>query len=170
MNGEVQIFEGHTSRYSRRFRKSVDIAAGSNHIIGLREDDKVVLKLLSKTDSDFRYVKEWYGGIAVASCEGHSAMLKADGTVLCADHVFDKSKLFYKLSQGNEELITHQLLSGMLNDTVPRYRKIVESWRNIKQIALTYEMPFALTLTNFSTLAAKKLFKSLHSVLIIQIT
>ena len=145
MNGEVQIFEGNTSRYSRRFRKSIDIAAGSNHIIGLREDSKVVLKLLSKTDSDFRYVKEWYGGIAVAACEGHSAMLKTDGTVLCADHGFDRSKILSKLSRGNEELIAHQLLSGMFKDTVPRYRKIVESWQNIKQIALTYEAPFALT-------------------------
>lgn len=144
-NGDVQIFEGHTSRYSRRFRKSVDIAAGFNHIIGLREDGKVVLKLLSKTDSDFRYVKKWYGGIAVAACEGHSAILKADGTVLCADHGFDESKLLSKLSQRNEQLIAHQLLSGMLKDTVPRYQRIVESWRNIKQVALTYEMPFALT-------------------------
>lgn len=124
-NGEVQIIDSkRKSHYFRRFRRSVDIAAGFDHLIGLREDGKVVFKSFSKTNSDFRYLKTWYGGIAVAACEGHSAMLKADGTVLCFDHPNDSH-------------------SGY--PPTPEYSRMVESWRNIKQVALTYEAPFVLT-------------------------
>lgn len=117
-NGEVQIVDFHTgkSRYYRRFRKSVDIAVG-DYLVGLREDGKVVF-------APGHHRINWYGGVAVAACEGHSAMLKADGTVLCVDHPNDSP-------------------SGY--PPTPEYSRIVESWRNIKQIALTYEEPFALT-------------------------
>ena len=117
-NGEVQIVDFHTgkSRYYRRFRKSVDIAVG-DYLVGLREDGKVVF-------APGRHRINWYGGVAVAACEGHSAMLKANGTVLCVDHP-NKSPSGYP--------------------PTPEYSRIVESWRNIKQIALTYEEPFALT-------------------------
>ena len=126
MNGEVQIFEGHTSRYSRRFRKSVDIAAGYYHLIGLRKDGKVVFKSVKPETQSYHDIY-CYGGIAVdiSACDCHSAIAKADRTVLCIDHPNDSP-------------------SGYPPPT-PEYSRIVELWRNIKQIALTYEMPFALT-------------------------
>lgn len=124
MNGEVQIFEGHTSRYSRRFRKSVDIAAGYYHLIGLRKDGKVVFKSVNPESQSYHDIY-CYGGVAVdiSACDCHSAIVQADGTVLCIDHPNDSP-------------------SGY--PPTPEYSRIVESWRNIKQIALTYEMPFAL--------------------------
>ena len=124
MNGEVQIFEGHTSRYSRRFRKSIDIAAGYYHLIGLRKDGKVVFKSVNPESQSYHDIY-CYGGVAVdiSACDCHSAIVQADGTVLCIDHPNDSP-------------------SGY--PPTPEYSRIVESWRNIKQIALTYEMPFAL--------------------------
>lgn len=117
-NGEVQIVDFHTgkSRYYRRFRKSVDIACG-DYLVGLREDGKVVF-------APGRHRINWCGGIAVAACQAHSAMLRRDGTVLCIDYPNNST-------------------SGY--PPTPEYSRMVESWRNIKQVALTYEEPFALT-------------------------
>lgn len=120
-NGQVQIVDIHTgkSRYSRRFNKSVDIAGGFDHFIGLREDGNVVFKSVG-SQAPKHYGIHWFGGVAVDACEGHSAMLKPDGTVLCYDqYLWD----------------TH----------TQNYRQIVEAWRNIKQVALTFDTPYALT-------------------------
>lgn len=61
----------------------------------------------------------WFGGIAVDACEGHSAMLRRDGTVLCYD-------------QYSGETLTKN------------YSQKVEAWKNIKQVALTFDNPYAL--------------------------
>ena len=128
-NGEVQIVDTYTgkprSHCSRRLRKSIDISAGYYHLIGLRKDGKVIFKSV-KPESQSYHDIYCYGGVAVdiSACDCHSAIVKADGTVLCIDHPNDSP-------------------SGY--PPTPEYSRIVESWRNIKQIALTYEMPFALT-------------------------
>ena len=121
-NGAVEIVDIHTgkSHHSHRFGKSVDIAGGFHHFIGLREDRTVVFKSVGSQAPNHRGI-HWYGGIAVAACEGHSAMLNRNGTVFCADHD----------TEGYPG--------------VPHYRRTVEAWRNIKQIALTFETPYALT-------------------------
>lgn len=121
-NGQVQIVDIHTgnSRHSRRFRKSIDIAGGFDHIIGLREEGNVVFKSVGLQAPNCRSI-HWFGGVAVAACEMHSAMLNPDGTVLCADHD-----------------------TGGYPETPP-YRKTVEAWRNVKQLALTFDLPYALT-------------------------
>ena len=120
-NGEVEIVDIHTgeSRYSKRFKRSFDIAAGFDHIIGLREDGSFVFKSVGSQAPKY-HTTSWFGGIAVDACEGHSAMLKADGTVLCYDQ--------YPCD-------TH----------TQNYSQKVEEWKNIKQVALTFDTPYALT-------------------------
>lgn len=54
------------------------------------------------------------------ACEGHSAMLKPDGTVLCMDQY-------------------------PMDTQTQNYRQKVESWCNIRQVALTFDHPYALT-------------------------
>lgn len=121
-NGEVQIVDIHTgkSRYSRRFKGSViDIAGGFDHIVGLRKDGTFVLKSVG-SQALHHHGQSWFGGIAVDACEGHSAMLRRDGTVLCYD-------------QYPGETLTKN------------YSQKVEAWKNIKQVALTFDNPYALT-------------------------
>lgn len=120
-NGEVQIVDIHTgkSRYSRRFKGSVDIAGGFDHIVGLRKDGTFVLKSVG-SQAPNHHGMSWFGGIAVDACEGHSAMLRRDGTVLCYD-------------QYPGETLTKN------------YSQKVEAWKNIKQVALTFDNPYALT-------------------------
>lgn len=122
-NGQVRIVDIHTgeSWELRLFRKSIDIAAGFDHIIGLREDGSVVYASV-KPQSQNEYEMNWHGGVSVSACEGHSAMVKTDGTAFCTDYS-----------------------SGVIYPEVPKYNKDVSTWKNIKQIALTYEDPFALT-------------------------
>ncbi len=120
-NGEVKIVDIHTgeARYSRRFKRCVDIAAGFHHIIGLREDGGIVFKSVGSQAPKYHDMS-WLEGIAVDACEGHSAMLRRDGTVLCYD-------------QYPGETLTKN------------YKQTVEAWRNIKQVALTFDNPYALT-------------------------
>lgn len=120
-NGEVQIVDIHTgkSRYSRRFKGCVDIAGGFDHIVGLRKDGTFVIKSVGSQAPD-HHGMFWFGGIAVDACEGHSAMLRQDGTVLCYD-------------QYPGETLTKN------------YSQKVEAWKNIKQVALTFDNPYALT-------------------------
>ena len=117
-NGEVEIVDIHTgeSRYSKRFKRSFDIAAGFDHIIGLREDGSFIFKSVGSQAPKY-HTTSWFGGIAVDACEMKSAMLKADGTVVYEDHY-----------------------------STPGYKEAgIESWKNIKQIALTFDEPYALT-------------------------
>lgn len=120
-SGEVQIVDIHTgkSRYSRRFKGCVDIAGGFDHIVGLRKDGTFVLKSVG-SQAPNHHGMSWFGGIAVDACEGHSAMLRRDGTVLCYD-------------QYPSETLTKN------------YSQKVEAWKNIKQVALTFDNPYALT-------------------------
>ena len=120
-NGEVQIFDIHTgkSHYSQRFKGSVDIAGGFDHIVGLLKDSTFVLEPVG-SQSPNHHGQFWFGGIAVYACEGHFAMLRQDGTVLCYD-------------QYPGETLTKN------------YRQKVEAWKNIKQVALTFDHPYALT-------------------------
>lgn len=143
-NGQVEIIDIHKgkARYSRRFRKSVDIAGGFHHIVGLREDSSVVFKSVGSQAPNHHGI-HWFGGIAVDACEMHSAMLRRDGTVLCVDHSY-KSKIKLSENPSTFELIK-AAQEAMVNVDIPHYKKIVESWRNIKQVALTFETPYALT-------------------------
>ena len=120
-NGEVQIVDIHTgeSHYSRRFKGSIDIAGGFDHIVGLHKDGTFVLKSVG-SQAPNHHGMFWFGGIAVDACEGHSAMLRRDGTVLCYD-------------QYPGETLTKN------------YSQKVEAWKNIKQVALTFDNPYALT-------------------------
>ena len=70
--------------------------------------------------SSYGYREEWYrsNAISVAACEGHSAALQEDGTVLCDDYF------------------------GM--DT-RGYKERLESLRNVKQLELTFEKFYYLT-------------------------
>ena len=103
---------------SHLLRGSIDIAAGFHHIIGLTEYGSVNFQAVGSQAPSSWETSLWYGGIAVAASEGHSAMLKEDGTVCCVD--------YYGIDTRD-------------------YEQFVESLYNIKQIALTFEEPFALT-------------------------
>ena len=120
-SGEVEIVDIHTgkSQYPRQFTDIEDIAGGFDHFIGLRKDGSVVFKSVGN-HAPSHYGIHWFRGIAVDACEGHSGMLKPDGTVLCMDQ--------YPMD-------TH----------TQNYRQKVEAWENIKQIALTFDTPYALT-------------------------
>ena len=126
-NGKVEIVDIHTgkSRYSQRFQGSIDIAAGFHHIIGLHLNGEFIFKSVGSQAPKHHpksslFDRTWFGGIAVDACEGHSAMLRRDGTVLCYDQ--------YPMD-------TH----------TQNYRQKVEAWENIKQVALTFDTPYALT-------------------------
>ena len=115
----VDIFKGNQSQIDEFFM-IVDVAAGFDHFIGLRKDGMVVTGGPCNQTPQAR-VSHWLGdtdGIAVYSCEGHSALLKRDASVRCIDYY------------------------GM--DT-QGYKSTVESWKNVQQLALTFDEPYALT-------------------------
>ena len=146
-NGQVRIVDIHTGKFreSRRFRKSVDIAAGFDHIIGLREDGKIVFKAVGGQAPNLDI--NLYGGTAVYACELHSAVLQRDGRVKGIDHSFFKKAKISKKSSLTELLIaSQQYLSASSRDAeIPKYAGIIEEWQNIAQVALTFEEPYALT-------------------------
>ena len=118
-NGEVIITNIYTckSRISSILRGCIDIAGGFHHFIGLRKYGEVVFEATGSQAPKFRDTFYWSGGISVVACEGHSAMLKNDGSVLCDDD-------------------NHWL--------VPQYAGQVEELRDVKQIVLTFEQFYYL--------------------------
>ena len=99
------------------FDNVIDIAAGYDHILGLRRDGIIVTGGKCSAAEHAQYL-DWSGGLLLSACEAHSAMLMKNGTVVCAeDHGFE----------------------------VENYKHIVESWKNLKQIVVTFYEPFGLT-------------------------
>lgn len=99
------------------FHDIIDIAAGFDHILGLRRDGKVVSGGKFDQSEHARHLN-WYGGIALSACEARSAVLRVDGTAVCEED--------------------HHYL-------VQPYGEIVEKWTDLKQIVVTFEEPFGLT-------------------------
>ena len=119
-NGEVIITNIYTgeSRKSNILKDCIDIDGGFHNFIGLGKYGNVAVEATGSQASYFGEVYDWSNGISVAACEGHVAMLKNDGTILCND---DKSM------------------------GTSHYKKYVEELKNIKQIALTFEQFYYLT-------------------------
>ena len=118
-NGEAvitNIYTG-TSRKSTTLRSCSDIAGGFHNFIGLKSS-QVVVEATGSQASDFWDTYHWSRGISVAACEGHAAVLRNDGTVLCDDDD---------------------------NMDIPKYKKHVAELKNIRQIALTFEQFYYLT-------------------------
>ena len=90
-NGEVKIVDIHTgkSRYSRRFKRCVDIAAGFHHIIALREDGGIVFKSVGSQVPKYHDMS-WFGGIAIV------AALYANGTVKARCDTYMKEVSFWR--------------------------------------------------------------------------
>lgn len=120
-NGEIIITNIYTgeSRKSAILRDCIDIDGGFHNFIGLRKCGDVVVEATGSQASDFWNVYDWSNGISVAACEGHAAVLRDDGTALCDD---DCSMM-----------------------SIQNYKKHVETLKNIKQIALTFEQFYYLT-------------------------
>ena len=117
INGEVEIvnIRNGESSYSQNLSGSIDIAAGFHHMLGLDKNGNVTFEVVGSQDPQFR---NFYcpNAISVYACEYVSAVLKNDGKAICMNRT-DNSY----------------------------YKPTVESWQNIKQLALTFEEPFALT-------------------------
>ena len=147
-NGQVRIVDIHTGQFreSRRFRKSVDIAAGFDHIIGLREDGKIVFKAVGSQAPNLDI--NLYGGVAVYACELHSAVLQRDRTVKGIDHSFvtNLKKISKKSSLSELMIASQRYLSEASRDAgITKYAGIISKWQDIAQVALTFEKPYALT-------------------------
>ncbi|MBQ7196781.1 MAG: hypothetical protein IJS40_05175, partial [Synergistaceae bacterium] len=120
-NDEVFITDILTrkTRKSYKLKDCVDIEGGFV-VVGLSRDGKVIFEEKESEGIDFRRTYWGYKGVAVAACEGHTAVLQEDGTVLC-----DDEHNFYP--------------------EVPQYAKQVEKLRDVKQIVLTFNHFYYLT-------------------------
>ena len=99
----------------------IDIAGGFDHFIGLGVNGKIIIEYVKSHTSNFKRT-DWTGrGIAVTACEGHSAVLQDDGTVLCYDD--------YNFGYPG----------------VPQYAWQVDKLRDVKQIVVTYDRFYYLT-------------------------
>ena len=89
-----------------------------------------------------------FGGCAVYACELHSAMLRKDGTVVGVDHSYSTGlEKMSKKSSRSELMLASQnyLRQSAINAGIPKYSDVINKWKNIKQVALTFEKPYALT-------------------------
>lgn len=122
-SGEVIITKIYStkSHNSQTLRGCIDIAAGFHHYIGLRKDGTVSFRSAGNQAPKF-FSSSCHGAVAVAASEGHSAILKEDGTVCCEDH--------YSME-------------------MRKYKDYLEHFssqkRNIKQVVLTFDEPYLLT-------------------------
>lgn len=117
VNGDVEIIDIRTgeSSYSQRLKGCIDIAAGFHHMIAILKNGSVIFKVVGDQNPCFN---NFYcsDGISVYACEYVSAVLKKDGTIICINR--------------NENQY---------------YSPTVKSWKNIQQLALTFDEPYALT-------------------------
>ena len=122
-DGKVMMYDLHSGEERRLHRLDgvIDLAAGFDFYAGLTEYGRVVTDGKCENDSFARssyQFSDWYDGKAVYACENHLAMLQDDGKVRCAE--------------------------GSGWDTTS-YKKALENWPNIKQLAITFERPFGLS-------------------------
>lgn len=123
IDGRVVVYDLHSgeSKRMRQLDGSVDLAAGFDFYAGLKQSGRGVADGKCSNDSFARYAFSdltWHKGVSVFTCECHLALLKKHGTVKCADgHGYDATS----------------------------YKNIIEKWKNIKQLALTFERPYGLT-------------------------
>ena len=122
-DGKVVMFDcrsGKTTRL-RALDGSVDLKAGFDAYYGLKENGTVSVDGICRNDSFARrgfLFSDWHDGKVIDACECHFAVVRNDGTVTCAEgHGYD----------------------------VTNYREIIEKWKDIKQLALTFERPYGLT-------------------------
>ena len=122
-DGKVIMYDLHSGEERRLHRLDgvIDLAAGFDFYAGLTEYGGVVTDGIFKNDSfasgSYRF-SDWYDGKAVYACEFHMAMLQKDGRVKCTE--------------------------GSGWDLSP-YKEALEKWIDIKQLAITFERPFGLS-------------------------
>lgn len=108
----TQLIEKQNNCFSSVQRKIIALASTGEDYIGLTEDGELVIE--NPTRFHGISCSSDYGRriIDVVACEGHLALLQIDGDVKCYD------------------------LAGWLSS--PDHKTIVNSWHNIKQVAMGY--------------------------------
>jgi hypothetical protein len=99
----------------------ISIAASFAGYMGLTRSGRIVTGGRANEFDCYDEIESWRDVIDISSSEGHTVALLRDGTVRCADE------------------------PGGYEDTPERFKKVVETWKNMKQVAVGYDNIIGLT-------------------------
>lgn len=116
----VSCYRDRKWKYMKEFYGIIDIAAGFDHVLGLQSTGRVISGGECRND---KHARSTFYGIdnakAVYACEAVSVVLDQRGRVHCAE--------------------------GFGYERMAGYKETIEKWRNIRQVAPTFEAAYGLT-------------------------